>query len=170
MNEGTGTYQITEDLPEVEELGRRFFETTDYQGFGNLELKRDERTGELKILECNTRFTLPQEQLLASGVNSDIIIYRDLTRQRVVATAGAEQAVAIWWPFRDFQAFTEARATTQETWGDWRRSLSHRRVVFPYFQVSDPAPLLSLVGQQLDRGARKLKGRVARLAAPRRGP
>jgi D-aspartate ligase len=166
MNEGIGTYQITENLPDVEALGKRFFAMTRYTGFGNLELKRDERTGELKILECNTRFTAVQEQLLASGVNSDIIVYRDLTGQRAVPTCGAEQDVAIWWPFRDVQAFAVARASTRETWGDWRRSLSHRRVVFPYFQASDPAPFVSLIGGQLDRAARKVAGSVGRRTTP----
>jgi predicted ATP-grasp superfamily ATP-dependent carboligase len=166
MNEGIGTFQITEDLPDVEEVGRYFFTKTRYKGFGNLELKRDQRTGELKILECNTRFTAVQEQLLASAVDSDIIAYRDLTGQRVLRTSGAEQGVAIWWPFRDLQAFAAARATTQESWGDWRRSLSHRRVVFPYFQVSDPAPFLSLVGERFEGAARKMTEGVGRRWAP----
>ncbi len=38
MSEGIGTDQITENLPDVEELGQRFFAITNYTGFGNLEL------------------------------------------------------------------------------------------------------------------------------------
>jgi D-aspartate ligase len=158
MNEGTGTYQITEHLPEVAHLGRRFFEHTDYQGFGNLEFKRDARTGSLKLLECNSRFTAVQEQLLASGVDSDLAVYRDLTGQATAPSRSAEQSVAIWWPFRDLQAFAEARTANAERWLDWPRSLSHRKVVFPFFSATDPAPFAALLAEEVTRLARRGMG------------
>jgi predicted ATP-grasp superfamily ATP-dependent carboligase len=159
MNEGTGTYQITEDLPDVARLGRAFFEYTGYQGFGNLEFKRDARTGTLKLLECNSRFTAVQEQLLASGVDSDLVVYRDLTGQPTEPSPKPEESVAIWWPFRDLQAFAEARAANGERWLDWPRSLSHRKVVFPYFSVTDPAPIAALLAEEVTRLVRRGTGR-----------
>ena len=37
INQGKGTYQITEHLDDVQAMGRRFFDAIDYRGIGNLE-------------------------------------------------------------------------------------------------------------------------------------
>ncbi len=50
---GTGTYHVTEWQPEVAEVGLRFFQGIGLRGLGNVEFKRDERDGQLKLIECN---------------------------------------------------------------------------------------------------------------------
>ena len=151
LNEGAGTFQLTADLPEVAALARRFFDAVEYRGFGNLEFKRDPRTGELKVMECNTRVTAPQEQLLASGTNADLIIYRDLTGQEVTPSAGAREGVAMWMPGRDVQAFQELRSVTGASWLDYLRSIRARRYVLPYFRFSDPGPAAALAAHTVGR-------------------
>jgi len=145
MNEGSGTYQITDVLPDVEALARQFFDALDFRGFGNLEFKRDERSGELKVIECNTRFTAVQEQLVQSGVESALITYAHITGQPVEPIAGCEPLVAIWSPLTDLRAFRQARNATGLSWGEWRKSMPHKKLVFPYFSSSDPKPFLALL-------------------------
>ena len=102
-------------------------------------------------MECNTRVTAPQEQLLASGTNADLIIYRDLTGQEVTPSAGAREGVAMWLPGRDVQAFQELRSVTGASWLDYLRSIRARRYVLPYFRFSDPGPAAALAAHTVGR-------------------
>ena len=142
INEGTGTYQITEHLPEVADLGRRFFDSIDYRGYGNIEFKRDSRDGQLKVIECHSRFTAVQEQLVKAGVDSALIAYRDLTGQPVTAINGCEEHVAIWSPLPDFRAFEQVKALEGKSWMHWLQSMQHRKLVFPIFSMADPMPFV----------------------------
>ena len=52
-NFGSGSYHITEWLPETAEMGERFFRGFGFTGLGNVEFKLDRRDNQLKIIECN---------------------------------------------------------------------------------------------------------------------
>jgi predicted ATP-grasp superfamily ATP-dependent carboligase len=159
INEGMGTYQVTMDLPEVEALGRRFFDAIGYRGIGNLEFKLDPRDGVLKLMECNNRFTAVTEQLVQSGADVGLMTYRDLTGQPVAPVRGCRPRVAIWSPVGDVLAFRQVRARTGASWADWKRSLSHDKLVFPCFSWSDPRPFLeSATGDALRAIRRALTG------------
>jgi len=149
MNQGSGTYQITDVLPDVEATARQFFDAMDFRGFGNLEFKRDERSGQLKVIECNTRFTAVQEQLVQSGVESALITYAHITGQHVEPSAGCEPQVAIWSPLTDLRAFRQEKRARGLSWSDWRKSMSHKKLVFPYFSLSDPRPFLSMLADDI---------------------
>jgi predicted ATP-grasp superfamily ATP-dependent carboligase len=142
INEGAGTYQITEHLPDVAELGKRFFDAIDYRGIGSIEFKRDPRDDQLKVMECNNRFTAVQEQLVKAGVDAALIAYCDLTDQRVEAVSKFDEYVAIWSPLSDFRAFQQVRDIEGKSWMDWLRSMQHRKLVFPIFSAADPMPFL----------------------------
>jgi len=169
INEGAGTYQITEHLPDVEALGKRFFESLNYTGLGNLEFKRDPRDGELKVMECNNRFTAVQTQLVAAGVDAALIAYADITNQPVIPQIGCEEFVAIWSPMPDLRAFRQVKERDGSSWLDWLRSMSHRKVVFPMFSWSDPMPFAVAVTRRLRKGIqRRLFPRSSeRRASPR---
>jgi predicted ATP-grasp superfamily ATP-dependent carboligase len=152
INEGAGTYQITDEIPEVAELGKRFFDHLGYRGLGNIEFKRDPRDGVLKVMECNNRFTAVQEQLVRCGADAGLLAYRDLTGQQPMRIRSFQPGVAIWSPISDAKAFKQERQRSPMlTWRDWWRSMNHRTLVFPVFSWRDPAPFLMALGQQLNR-------------------
>jgi D-aspartate ligase len=153
INEGSGTYQLTDKLPDVEELGRKFFDHIHFRGFGSIEFKRDPRNGELKVMECNNRFTAVQEQLVRScSADVALLTYADITGQQMEPIKTYRPGVAIWSPVSDVSAFREVKSRDKDlSWWDWWRSVDHSEVVFPYFSWRDPAPFLSASRKQLLR-------------------
>src|SRR6185437_4458297 len=75
---GGGSYHITDWLPEVKELGLRFFQAVGLRGLGNVEFKRDERDGRLKLIECNARFTEANCLVMASSLDLPLLVYNRL--------------------------------------------------------------------------------------------
>lgn len=153
INEGSGTYQITDKLPDVENLGRMFFEHIDYRGLGSIEFKRDSRDGQLKVMECNNRFTAVQEQLVRScSADVALLAYSDITGQDMKPIKEYRAKVAIWSPIHDMSAFREVKSRDKnQSWWVWWRSIDHLEVVFPYFSWKDPAPFMMALGRQLLR-------------------
>ena len=82
-NRGSGCYHKTEWLPEVAELGQKFFTGIGFCGIGNVEFKRDPRDGRYKIIESNARFVATHELFVRAGAPSDLLIYCYLTGQPV---------------------------------------------------------------------------------------
>lgn len=149
-NEGSGTYQITDHLEDVEQLGRRFFDSLNYRGIGNLEFKRDERDQQLKVIECNNRFTAVQEQLVQSGVDAALFAYCDITGEPLPEFKGCESHVAIWSPLADMRAMRQIKHQTGGSWLDWLRQMPHKKLVFPYFNWHDLRPFFKAVGRDLN--------------------
>jgi predicted ATP-grasp superfamily ATP-dependent carboligase len=52
---GTSVYRRTVDIPALEAAGRDLLEHLDWHGFASVQFKRDDRTGEFKLLEINPR-------------------------------------------------------------------------------------------------------------------
>ena len=95
-------------------MGKRFLESIGYRGIGSAEFKRDERDGELKLIELNPRYW--QQAALAErcGVNFPLAQYLDLQRWGPGPSdtlRGAREMVElssrIWTPF----AFTAGAAS-----------------------------------------------------------
>ena len=70
---GLGCYQITCWDPQVAAAGRRFVQGSSLRGLVNVEFKRDIRDGDLRIIECNHRFTACNEQLRIAGRRSCVV-------------------------------------------------------------------------------------------------
>lgn len=65
--------------PELVDLGIQLMHGLNYRGISSIEFKRDDRDGQLKLIELNPRFA--QQNILAAdcGVNFPLIEYMDLT-------------------------------------------------------------------------------------------
>ncbi len=68
-HEGFACYHITDWNPEVRDLGLQLFRHAGLKGVANVEFKRDPRDGQLKLIECNARFTAANGLLTASGID-----------------------------------------------------------------------------------------------------
>ncbi|MDC0663126.1 carboxylate--amine ligase [Marinobacter sp. SS21] len=156
-NFGAGAYHITEWLPQTAEAGRQFFQAMAFTGLGNIEFKTDPRDGQLKVIECNARFTGAQELVTRSGVDMPNLIYNFLVFGTHPEQQSFRDNMTLWIPLDDFDSFRELHALGKLTLWSWIRSVL-RPHVFCYLSVRDPKPFLFDVWAQLTKRIRgKLK-------------
>jgi predicted ATP-grasp superfamily ATP-dependent carboligase len=139
---GNGCYHVTDWNPEVRDLALRLFRWVGLRGLANAEFKRDERDGQLKLIECNARFTASNGLAARSGFDLAAFVYNRLVGlpQPPLATYALE--MRLWDPVRDFQAFLELRRQGRLAFRQWIASIMHHQT-FPYFDWSDPLPALA---------------------------
>jgi D-aspartate ligase len=141
VNRGGACYHISEWLPEVAELGQKFFKGIGFKGIGNVEFKRDHRDGQLKIIESNARFVAAHELFVRSGAPSDLLVYCHLTKQPLPDLSNYKQFMRMWYPVQDFCAYRELNRRGQLSFREWLRSVMHPQI-FPVLNLSDPKPLV----------------------------
>lgn len=139
---GTACYHVTDRIPEAAELGTRLFRHVGLRGLANVEFKRDERDGALKLIECNARFTASDCLVARSGVNLAAFVYCRLTGRPAPPMNEYQAGMRLWDPVRDFQAGLAMRRAGQLTLRQWLKSVCHRQT-FAYFQWTDPGPALA---------------------------
>lgn len=139
---GTACYHITDQNPQVAELGRRLFQHVGLKGLANVEFKRDVRDGKLKLIECNARFTASDCLVARAGVNLAEFVYNRLTGRAAPAMAPYKVGLRLWDPIRDFQAYLQLRQAGELTFVRWLESVMHHQT-FPYFRMTDPMPALA---------------------------
>lgn len=142
LNHGAGSYHITEWLPETAAEGQKFFDGINYSGFGNIEFKRDLRDGQLKVIECNPRYTAAQELVTRSGLDMGVLVYRHLLGERLGETRDFKDLVRLWNPRLDYAAYKQLRDLGRISGVEWLKSIAHPQV-FPYFSIFDPMPSLA---------------------------
>ena len=134
--------------PAVLSLGKRFLESIGYRGVGSAEFKRDERDGELKLIELNPRYW--QQNALAErcNVNFPLAQYLDLTGEVPAQTAAYEQNVKWVNLIADMESFRVYRKRGELNFGAWVRSLAGPKV-YSNFAADDPIPGLRAVATNL---------------------
>jgi D-aspartate ligase len=161
---GAACYHITDHNPLLKEIALRLFRHAGLRGLANVEFKRDDRDGRLKLIECNARFTAANCLVAASGFDLALFVYNRLTGQESPRLVAYRDGVRLWYPAEDFKSFLELRARGELTFGRWLRSLLHSQT-FPFFSLRDPGPTLAIefgrAGRKLLRGVRAL-GRAGR--------
>jgi D-aspartate ligase len=155
---GLGSYHLTEWNQEVAELGLRFARGAGLRGVVNVEFKRDARDGELKLIECNPRFTAVTEQLRAAGIDLARVAYSKLAGMPLPPVASFRDHVGMWFVMDDLRALREYREQGELTSLEWLRTLLHRQAPL-MFSWRDPRP--SAIGW--GRAAIALTRKVARL-------
>jgi D-aspartate ligase len=146
---GNGCYHITDQVPGVKELSVRLFREAGLRGLANAEFKLDERDGQLKLIECNARFTAADCLVTQSGFDLASFVYDRLVGLPLTPLQKYQSGMRLWYPLQDFWAFVELRRQGKLTLWGWLRSLLHHKTL-PYWQWGDPLP--SIV-----RGARRWK-------------
>lgn len=156
---GRGTYHVTTHDREVQELGLRFLQGVGLRGLGNVEFKRDRRTGRLRLIECNYRFTAINELLRLAGIDVALFSYNRLTGRPLPDVSSYREGVRIWHPLSDARsgyALWRAGETTPQA---WVHSVLHRQHL-PIFRLDDPRPT---AGYALGRLRRRLGGSLPAL-------
>lgn len=141
---GTGTYHEIAVEEDAATEGLRLFQELGLRGLGNVEFKRDSRTGTLVIIECNLRMTLAVELIRRGGLDLAHLAYARAAGLPLPALPGPDevrQGLHQWHPVEDFRAFLQYRAAGTLTARAWLRSLMHRQVL-PLFALDDLVPSL----------------------------
>jgi len=147
-NMGGECFGRTDWVPDARELGLRFFRHVGLRGVGHIEFKRDQRNGNLKIIECNARFTGANCVVKAGGVDLAVVAYSVLTGAPPPVVRQLPNSVCWWNPSDDFLAFLALRREGKITIAQWLSQVLKPHAL-PCFEWSDPLP--SIVG-----GSRRL--------------
>ena len=157
---GLGTFHLTKWQPDVADVGLRFLQGVGLRGLGYVEFKRDARDEQLKVIECNPRFSMANGLAARAGVDFALLAYDRLVGAERPPVVSFRDGVCMWFPKEDLRALRAYRAKHMLTTGAWLRSLAHVPH-FPTFQWNDPVPFLAGVRGAMRR-ARPTRPRVRR--------
>lgn len=136
---GVCTCAESVDYPELAALGEKMMVGFHYRGASSIEFKRDDRDGQLKLIELNPRFC--QQNLLAAdcGVNFPLVQYMDLTGQAQEPVTHFQTGVRWMDLVIDFPSFWEYYRRHETTPWQWLKSWRGVRS-FPVFAWDDMGP------------------------------
>jgi len=155
---GRGVYHVTDHVPGVQELSMKLLREVGLLGIANVEFKLDERDGQLKLIECNARFTGADCLLTASGLNLSLFVYNRLTGYPQPTPTNFRLGMRLWYPLRDFLAYRQLNRMGLLRFYQWVRSILHPQV-FPFFRWDDPLPSIIM---PFAFSVRRIRARFAR--------
>jgi len=141
VNMGLASYHITDRVEGVRELSLKLLRHVGLQGLANAEFKYDERDGQLKLIECNVRFTAANSLVAKAGFDLGNFVYNRIVGIPQPRLINFRTGMRLWDPLRDFRAFLELRERGDLTLLQWLASVMHRTSI-AYFSWRDPLPSL----------------------------
>lgn len=141
---GTTSSEKSEWHDDVARLGVELFRRVNYRGPGEVEMKRDDRDGQFKLIELNPRLWGQNSLATYCGVNFPLITYLDLTGQGPRPRARFREGITWLDAVNDFQAFWIHFRRGELSPGQWARELLQVRA-FAYFDWRDPLPFLAAI-------------------------
>jgi len=132
--------------PEVEEQGLKLLRHVGYKGFAHVELVRDPRDGELKLVEVNTRLPVWGGIAMGREFNLARIAYDDLAGRPRVLNGAPPDGVS--WIYMAKDVWVSAQMARRRELRP-REFLSHylrRNKVRAVFAADDPLPALASLG------------------------
>lgn len=139
---GLGSHHLSDWNPEVKEVAMRLFKHVGLVGMANAEFKRDTRDGELKLIECNARFTDAATLWGAAGFDMARHVYHRILGDPTELPATYRPGQRMVYPFNDARAFRILYARGELSLGAWLRDMTQPQV-WPFFRLDDPAPALA---------------------------
>lgn len=153
-NMGEGCYHVTDWSPDVRDMGLKFFRHVNLRGLGNVEFKRDPRDGQLKIIECNARFTAANCLVKAAGLDLALLTYNKLTGRPLPAVETYRSGQTLWLPTPDFLAYRELHGKGKLAFLGWLGSIL-RPQNFQFFSWTDPMPAVVGAWRRFSRLVRR---------------
>jgi D-aspartate ligase len=154
---GNACYHVTDNVPEVKGLALKLFRQAGLRGLANVEFKWDERDGQLKLIECNARFTAANCQVAHAGYDLAWFVYSRLVGLQKEPFRPFRSGVRLWYPWEDFKAFRDMHARGELSWAGWLKSLLHPQML-PLFAWTDPAPSVAAQLRRIHRLIPSLSG------------
>jgi predicted ATP-grasp superfamily ATP-dependent carboligase len=148
--------EITDD-PAVRRLGREVLDQLSFTGVVKVDFKRDDRTGELLLLELNPRFNLWHHPGTVAGVGIPKLVYDDLTGAPATSPCGRPRPGVRWVnPRPDLLAVREAGPHADLSRLRWLAEVLSSDVN-EGFSLRDPLPGLVDLAQTVRRKLRRLR-------------
>lgn len=154
---GVGTYVVQEDEPTVTSQGLRFLAAAGYRGLAHVEFKRDPADGHFKLIECNPRFNLAIELIIASGIDAPLLAYRNCRGEHPPQPEQRRRGLHLLHPLPDYRTMQAERAAGETTFATWAKSLLHRQRL-TLFAIDDPRPSLVVNARSAIAAAGKRAG------------
>lgn len=108
--------------PEAAELCDRFLRNLNYVGLCEIELKRDTRDGQVKMIEANPRYSVTADAAPYGGVDLGWLHYLELIGEHIDPVEPDGTYFRHIAMFRDFASFRSYIRDGLLTWGDFLRS------------------------------------------------
>lgn len=154
---GLACYAVTVPVDGVREPSLRLFRQAGLRGIANAEFKYDDRDGQLKLIECNARFTAANCLVASAGFDLGVFVYNRIAGLPQRPLNGFQSGLRLWDPLRDFRSFLILRKRGELTLAGWLSSLMHRQT-FPAFSWRDPMPALVRTVRRLTKHREKPHG------------
>ena len=129
--------------PEVEERGLRLLRHVGYKGFAHVELVRDPRDGELKLVEVNTRLPIWAGIAMTRHFDLARVAYDDLTGRAPAANGAAPDGVSWIYMAKDVWVSAQMARRRELRPGQFLSHYLRRRKVRAVFAADDPLPALA---------------------------
>ncbi|MGF1578047.1 MAG: hypothetical protein ACFCD0_01655 [Gemmataceae bacterium] len=152
-NMGLACYHITDHVPGVGELARRLFQRAGLRGLANAEFKLDKRDGQLKLIECNARFTAANGLVAKAGFDLSNFVYNRILGIDQSPLKDFRDGLRLWDPLRDFRAYRELSRRGELTLFQWIESILHWQML-PAFAWDDPVPGFVRFWKRLRKGGK----------------
>ena len=136
---GVGTFMKSKYVPELIELGKRFFEALNYTGMGSIEFKKDDRDNTFKLIELNPRFWLQNIQTTCAELNFAHINYLDCLGETIKPSSHFKEDVCYLDPIPDFLSLLGNMRRGDISFLGWFKTLLRINCV-AYFSQDDPKP------------------------------
>ncbi|MCD1147738.1 carboxylate--amine ligase [Peptoniphilus sp. KCTC 25270] len=161
-NFGASTYAKQKWIPELIPLVHKLFQGIQYRGFAEVELKRDEFTNVVYLIEINVRFINFTEMLCALGFNTPLVYYRDSIGEPIPKKYVNYDTNVHWkYKYEDISAIFGYLNSGQ-------MSLMRILVDYKFRKVSstwawdDPGPGLSFTSHAIKKAGAKLLKKIKR--------
>jgi predicted ATP-grasp superfamily ATP-dependent carboligase len=138
---GPACHHITDQVPELKEPALKLFRQVGLQGLANVEFKRDDRDGVLKLIECNARITAANCLVYHSGYDLASFVYNRIVGLPQPPLGEFKVGKRLLFPIEDFHAYRALRRRGELTFWQWLKSVAHPAIL-PIFRWSDPLPTL----------------------------
>ena len=126
---------------EVIQKAVSFLSELHFKGLAITEFKRDQRDGQLKFIEINSRIGLTQRLSIACGVDLAYLYYLSLTGQNPLPVTSQREGIKWVYLVRDFISFLQKRRNGEMTITKWIKGLSGKKVE-ALFSWDDPLPFI----------------------------
>lgn len=156
INFGASVYTKQKYVQELYDIGAPFMEAIGYKGFGEIEFKKDEKTGKFYLIEINIRTTTLNVLLDKCGINFPLIAYKELIGEDIGSKAGNyDTDLAFRYMFEDVFAIKDYIKTKQLTRSQVCKSLLLKKVP-AIWSFDDPAPAFNFMYILLKKAKKKL--------------
>lgn len=157
INFGASVYTGQKYVQELYDIGTPFFKALGYKGFGEIEFKKDEKTGKFYLIEINTRTTNLNSLLYKVGINFPYIAYREMIGESI-GTKEIKEDTGIVFRYlqEDLLAIRDYTRKGQLSHGSIIKSLFRKKAP-AIWSFSDPKPGFDYFGMMMKKVGNKLK-------------